>query len=233
MKGIYFRHLHLNLCSCRVRSAASMALLTNVTILLVLACFSHQLVLSSCQKNQGRRGRGVDRGQHKERPGPKVGRHPKSVSTQPIKGKLVTKDKSECTWAATGEDLFVLGVTCKKGDRSFSCEYIARPSTCPKYTSNVNLYWKQMARALKKQKTLCQDSNVLVRTGMCRGAARDAHFRLRNAQRKTSLPSTPHPASTAVKSCKADNKKLAEEFCSDSWSSVCTFLFTMVKDYDC
>ncbi|XP_070693564.1 fibroblast growth factor-binding protein 1-like [Pempheris klunzingeri] len=207
-----------------------MALLTNVTILLVLACISHQLMLSSCHKSHGRRGRGVDRGQHKDRPGVKVGRQPKSVSAQPIKGKMVTKDKAECTWAATGEDLFILGVTCKKGDRRFSCEYVARPAACQQYASNVKLYWKQMARALKKQKNLCQDSSALVRAGMCRRASSDAHFRIRN---KADPPSALRPAPRAVKSCQPDNKKLAEEYCSDSWSSLCTFLFTMVQDYDC
>ncbi|XP_076595596.1 fibroblast growth factor-binding protein 1 [Chaetodon auriga] len=210
-----------------------MALLTNVTILLVLACISHQLMLSSCHKSHGRRGRGVDRGQQKDRPGLKLGRQPKSVAARPIKGKMVTKDKSECSWAATGEDLFILTVTCKKGDRRFSCEYVARPAVCPQYTSNVKLYWKQMARALKKQKNLCQDSSALVRAGMCRGAARDAHFRLRDARRKTDSPSTPRPLPRAVKSCQPNNKKLAEEYCNDAWSSVCTFFFTMVQDYDC
>ncbi|XP_026213982.1 fibroblast growth factor-binding protein 1 [Anabas testudineus] len=210
-----------------------MAFLTNVTILLVLACISHQMMLGSCQKGNGRRGRGVDRGQHKDRAGLKVGRQQKSVSGQPIKGKLVTKDKSHCTWAATGEDLFILGVTCKKGDRTFSCDYVAKPAVCPQYASNVKLYWKQIARALKKQKNLCLDSNELVRTGMCRGAARDAHFRLRNAQRKTAQPHPPTPAATAEKPCQHKNKKLAEEYCNDSWSSFCTFFFTMVQDYDC
>lgn len=210
-----------------------MALFTNVTILLVLACFSHQLMLSSCQKSHGRRGRGVDRGQHKDRPGGKVSRQPKSVSAQPIKGKMVTRDKSECTWAATGDELYVLGVTCKKGGRSFSCEYVSRPSVCPQYASNVKLYWKQMARALRKQKNLCQDSKALVKAGMCRRAAREAHFRLHSAQRKTDSPSSPQPEPGAVKSCKDDNKKLAEEHCRRSWTSVCTFFFTMVQDYDC
>ncbi|XP_042348651.1 fibroblast growth factor-binding protein 1 [Plectropomus leopardus] len=210
-----------------------MAFFTNVTILLVLACISHQLVLSSCQKSHGRKGRGVDRGQHKDRPGLKVGRQPKSVSSQPIKGKMVSKDKSECTWAATGEGLFILGITCKKMDRSYSCEYVARLDLCPQYASNVRLYWKQIARALRKQKSLCQDSRALIKAGVCRRAARDAHFRLRNAQRKTDPPSTPPPSPRAVKSCQPNNRKLAEEHCHDSWSSFCTFFFTMLQDYDC
>nr|XP_019959994.1 PREDICTED: fibroblast growth factor-binding protein 1-like [Paralichthys olivaceus] len=215
-----------------------MAFLTNLAILLVLACISHQLMLGSCQKGRrGRGGRGVDRGQHKDRSGPKVARQPKSVSAQPIKGKLVTKDKSECTWAATGEDVFVLGVTCKKGDTSFSCEYVSKPFLCPRYASNVKLYWKQIARALKKQKNLCQDGSAPVRAGMCRQAARDAHFRLRDVQRETVQPPPPPPppppAARAVKSCQPGHKKLAEEHCNDSWSSLCTFFFTMVQDDDC
>ncbi|XP_044220621.1 fibroblast growth factor-binding protein 1 [Thunnus albacares] len=208
-----------------------MALLTNFTILLVLACISYQLMLCSCQKSQGRRGR-VDRGQDRNR-GIKLSRQPKSFSPQPIKGKMVTKDKSECTWAATGEDLFTLSVTCRKGDRSFSCDYVARPAVCPQYASNVRLYWKQIARALKKQKNLCQDSKALIRAGMCRRAARDANFRLHNAPRMTALPSTPQPAPRAVKSCQPDNKKLADEYCNNSWSSFCTLFFTMVQDGDC
>ncbi|KAM6999713.1 fibroblast growth factor-binding protein 1 [Tautogolabrus adspersus] len=210
-----------------------MALLTNVAVLLVLACFSHQLMLSSCQKSQGRRGRGVDRGQNKDKTGLKVGRQPKSVSAQPIKGKVVTKGKLECTWAATGEDVFILGVSCKKGGRSFSCEYVSRPTLCPQYASNAKLYWKQIARALKKQKNLCQDSAALVKAGMCRGADRGANFRLRDTQTNTDPPPSPQPAPGAVKSCQSENMKLAEEYCNRSWSSFCTFFFTMVQDNDC
>ncbi|XP_068450707.1 fibroblast growth factor-binding protein 1-like [Clinocottus analis] len=210
-----------------------MALLTNVAILLVLACISHQLMLSSCQKSRGRRGRGVDRGQHKVKPGLKVGRQSKAAPAQPLKGRMVTRDKSECTWAATGEDIFILGVTCKKGERSFSCEYVARPAACSQYASNAKLYWKQIARALKKQKSLCQDSRALVRAGVCRRAAGEAHFRLRDAQRKTFPTPTPQPERRVVKSCQPSNRKLAEEHCSDAWSSFCTFFFTMVQDDDC
>uniref|UniRef100_A0A3Q3GFB2 Fibroblast growth factor binding protein 1a n=1 Tax=Labrus bergylta TaxID=56723 RepID=A0A3Q3GFB2_9LABR len=150
---------------------------------------------------------------------------------------VVTKGELECTWAATGEDVFILGVSCKKGGKSFSCEYVSRPTLCPQFASDAKLYWKQIARALKKQKNLCQDGAALVRAGMCRRADRGAHFRLRNTQRKTKNdpppPPSPQPAPGAVKSCQSDNMKLAEEYCNRSWSSVCTFFFTMVQDYDC
>ncbi|XP_044061981.1 fibroblast growth factor-binding protein 1 [Siniperca chuatsi] len=211
-----------------------MALLTNATILLVLACISCQLMLSSCQKSQGRRGRAEDRGEHRNKPGLKEGSQLKYVSEQPIKGKMVTKDKSKCTWAATKVAFsFILGVSCKKGDKSFSCEYIATPIVCPQYSSNVKLYWKQIARELKKKKNLCQNSRAKVRADMCRKAAREAHFKLLHTHTKTDLPSTPQPTTRAVQSCQPENRKLAKEYCKDSWSSVCTFLFTMIQDYDC
>lgn len=211
-----------------------MALLTNVTILLVLACISHQVMLGSSHKSHGRKGRGTNRGQHRERSGPKVGRQAKSVSAQLIKGKLVTTDKSECNWAATGEDPVTLSIICMKEDRSFSCEYTARPTACPQYVSNVRLYWRQIGRALKKQSNLCQDSSALVRAGMCRRAARNAHFRLHVTQRMTTSPLyIPPPPVKAVRSCQPGNRKRAEEYCNNSWSSFCTFLFTMVQDYGC
>ncbi|KAG7240928.1 hypothetical protein INR49_026184 [Caranx melampygus] len=211
-----------------------MAFFTNITILLVLACICHQQMLGSCSRGNGRRGRGVDRGQNKEKSGLKAGRQSKTASAQPVKGKLVTKDKSECTWAATGDDVLILGVTCKKNDKSFSCEYVAKPSLCPQYGSDVKLYWKQITRALQKQRSLCQDRSALIRAGMCRRAARDAHFRFHNAQKKKmARPNTPPPPPKTVKSCQPANKRLAEEYCNESWSSFCTFFFTMVQDYDC
>lgn len=227
VKGLSLVTKFMNLFSFRLCSAGFMALLTHVTILLVLACISHQIVLSSCQKSHGRRG---SRGQNKEKSGPRLGPQPKSAPSRPIKGSLVTKDKSECTWEATGEDLVILSVTCKTGGSSSSCEYVARPSVCPQYASNVRLYWKQMTRALKKQRRLCEDSNVLIKAGVCRRAARDAHFKLQHVQRRTTPPPTSEPAPRAVKSCRAESEKRAEEYCNDSWSSVCTFLFAMVED---
>ncbi|XP_017272928.1 fibroblast growth factor-binding protein 1 [Kryptolebias marmoratus] len=210
-----------------------MALLTNITLLLVLACVSHQMILAASHRSHGRRGRG-DRGQHRERSGQKIGRQPKSVFAFQAMGDWVTKDKSECTWIAGGEDLVILNVSCKKGERSFGCEYAARPSVCPQYSSRKELFWTQILRALKKRKNLCQENSGLVRAGVCKGAGREAHFRLCAAQKMNTTSSYIPPFATkAVKSCQPDNRKLAEQLCTDSWSAVCTFFFTMVKDSDC
>ncbi|XP_029021240.1 fibroblast growth factor-binding protein 1 [Betta splendens] len=197
-----------------------MAFFTNLSILLVLACISHQLMVGSCQKSSGRRGRRVGGGQHKDRAAPKAG------SAQPIGGKLLTKDRSHCVWAASGQDLLTLRVACRNGGGSFSCDYVAKPSVCPQFASDSDLYWRQIARALRKRRRVCRGGAELLRAPMCRGAARDAHFRLREA---------PHaaPPAPGAGSCQSSNRKLAQEFCSDSWSSFCTFFFTMVQDSDC
>ncbi|XP_024919048.1 fibroblast growth factor-binding protein 1 [Cynoglossus semilaevis] len=201
-----------------------MASSTNTTtIVLLLACVSYELMLGCSHKADGQNGRGVDRGE-------KLSRQPKSTSAQQVKGKVVTRDRSECTWAAAGQDLLVLSVTCKKGrSRSVSCEYVGKPFLCTEYAANVGLYWKQISRALKKQRSLCENHRALVKAGMCRGAEKEAHFRLYDPQTTTSAP----PAATTVRSCQPVNRKLAEEYCNKSWSSFCLFFFTMVQDNDC
>lgn len=213
-----------------------MALLTNLTVLLLLGCISNQLELISCQKSQGRRGRGSDRGQHRDKPAVKAARQAKSP--QSLKGKTVSKDGSECHWAARGQEVVVLAVNCKKGGSSFSCEYEVRPSACPQFASDVRLYWKQVARALKKQQSLCRDRRAIIKAGMCRRAVRDAHFRLRGGRGKTAAAVTTQstmaqPDLAGVTLCSSKNKKRAEEFCNESWSSFCIFFFTMVQSDDC
>ncbi|TNN47952.1 Fibroblast growth factor-binding protein 1 [Liparis tanakae] len=188
-----------------------------------------ELTSSSCQKSHGRRGRGADRGQHKVKlkPGLRPGRQSKAAAAPVLEGKMVTRDKYECTWAATGDDVFVLAVDCAKGRQSFGCEYVGRPASCPRYAADVKVYWKQIARALRRHKSLCRDGRASVKAAVCRRAPGDAHFRLLGARAKTSPPPVT-PA--AVRSCQPANRKLAEEHCSDAWSSFCTFLFTMVQD---
>ncbi|XP_034037716.1 fibroblast growth factor-binding protein 1 [Thalassophryne amazonica] len=202
-----------------------MALLTNVTVLLVLVCVSQYLILSSCQKVHEQKRRRTNRGQ--DRGGASLTEARQPTSPQNNKGNLIAKDKAECTWAATGEDLLTLDISCKQADRSFGCQFAGRPSVCPQYASNVRLYWKQVAQALKKR-NLCQKSGVVIRPAVCRKAPTEAHFRLSNVQRSTAAPS-----SGAATACQGDNRKLADEYCSKSWSSLCTFLFTMVQSEDC
>lgn len=207
----------MNVSSCSVSPAGVMALLVNMSLLLLLACCSHQLVLSSCQRSHGRRG---TRAQNKDKPSPGSSAHARP------KGRLVAKDESECTWSVRGKDLLTLRVTCQKGLSGFRCEYSARPSLCPWFSTKAELYWKQVARALKKRQSVCGGSDVPIKAGLCRRAAREAHFRLTKT-------SPPQPQPRAAESCLDANRRRAEENCSSSWSSLCLFFFTMVQDYDC
>ncbi|CAL1612932.1 unnamed protein product [Knipowitschia caucasica] len=188
-----------------------MAFFTNAAIFLILACVSHQLALSFSNTVR------------KPRP---------TRSLQPIKGKTLTKDKAHCTWAVTGDQrAFTMGVTCSKAGKRTSCDYMARPSLCPEFALNPKLYWKQIARSLRKQKSICQDRSALVRAGMCRRAPREAHFKMGGSDRRPrpNVTLTPPP----VQSCQPANQRLALEFCQERWTSICTFLFTVVKDQDC
>lgn len=216
-----------------------MTILSNIAIVLVFACIAQLVLVADCRKGQGKKGkkdsRGTESMERAPKPAPKQPpyRNEKEQKTPSVKGvskgKFVTKDKTQCTWVATGEDVFTLGVTCKKGGDNFDCEYKAIPTDCPEYASRVKTYWKQINRSLKKQKALCKDPAALVKAGMCKRAPKTAHFKLSNTPSKHPESATHPPPSPSGKSCTEYQKQRAEEYCSESWSSLCTIFFSMVQ----
>ncbi|XP_046875927.1 fibroblast growth factor-binding protein 1 [Hypomesus transpacificus] len=222
-----------------------MTFLTNLALLLFLACMSQQFIAANCQRGQARKGK-TD-GKEKERvglqkegelntpvPSPdKKDSSRKSPNRSVLKGKFSTKNHTHCTWAATGDEAFTLGISCKKDGKSFDCEYSAKPSLCPQYESNAKMYWKQIARALRKQRKLCVHTTSLVRAGMCRKAPSDAHFKLNSVGMPTPPSALPQPSGLRACPDMVDKRKLAEDYCDQSWSSFCTFFFSMVQDDDC
>ncbi|KAJ8269512.1 hypothetical protein COCON_G00121190 [Conger conger] len=216
-----------------------MTILSNIAIVLVLACIAQLVLVADC-KGSGRKGKKAERGTGSgnkggvPKPPPKqpANRHEKGQKTPSVKGvfkgRFLSRDKTQCTWVATGEDAFTLDVNCKKGGDTFGCEYKARPSACPDYASGVRTYWKQIARALKKQKVLCKDPAALVKAGMCKRAPKDAHFKLNDRPRKPAESSTDSTTSSG-KSCAESQQQRAKEYCSTSWSSVCNLLFSMIE----
>uniref|UniRef100_A0A3Q2ZJ23 Fibroblast growth factor binding protein 1a n=2 Tax=Hippocampus comes TaxID=109280 RepID=A0A3Q2ZJ23_HIPCM len=182
-----------------------MLLVSNMIRLLFLACLYQQLaVVSSGQRD--------DMNGHKGA---------KMVPLRPFRGR----DKRGCSWAAAGEGHDItLVVTCADRGSASICEYTATPSSCPGYTADAKLYWKQIGRALRRHGALCQVGGAPVRAAVCRRAPPEAHFRLRT---KEALPIT------SVKSCIPENRKLAREYCEEAWSDFCTFLFTMVQGDAC
>lgn len=220
-----------------------MTFLTNLALLLFFACVSQQFMTAYCQRGQGRKGKTDGEEKVKGQKGGQAQIHvpssdkKSSSRTSPsrsvLKGKFSTKDKTHCTWVATGDHTYLLGISCKKEGKSFDCEYVAKPSVCPQYKSNTKMYWKQITRSLKKQKKLCFETTSLVRAGMCRNAPLDAHFKLNMIPSSNTPPASLSPAGLRACPDKVDQKKLAEEYCDESWSSFCTFFFSMVQSDDC
>lgn len=161
-------------------------------------------------------------------------------------GKFSTKDRTQCTWSAkdVGDDVRLL-VKCENPEERTaggSCEYTGKPQRCPGYRSDPRGFWKQVGRALKRlQGRACRDRSALVRTGMCKRAPRDAHFKLDPSTSRTSSqaedvrapqPTQPPRGPTACTG-RAHHRKTAAEHCGSSWASVCTFFLSMLQSEDC
>ncbi|KAM8842699.1 fibroblast growth factor-binding protein 1-like [Synchiropus picturatus] len=172
---------------------------------------------------------------------------PGRVSGAAVSGtnKFTNKDKMQCTWNATGpEEKMTLSVTCENpeariigGETDLQCDYNGRPALCPGFRSNPRVYWKQVARALKRlQGKLCKDERALVKAGTCRRAPHDTHFKLVLGSAVSSAQSggidipPPAPGSTA---CTGTHRQTAEEYCSHTWASVCTFFLAMLQKENC
>lgn len=191
----------------------------DVALVLIFACVAQHFLQVNCVKDKQRRGQKTKTG-------------PKATGDKVFRGRFLAKDKAQCTWVATGDgDKFLLGVTCANEGPSFECKYVAKPTSCPQYSSNSEAYWKQITRSLRKQKGLCRDSKARVKALMCRSAPEEAHFRLmltRSSSRVPSPPPGPPPCPGRV-----DKQKRAEEYCTSTWSSLCTFLFLMIENDEC
>ncbi|XP_041131887.1 fibroblast growth factor-binding protein 1-like isoform X2 [Polyodon spathula] len=223
----------------------------NIALILVILCLAQLLLVAECEKQESGKRRKKE-GKDKTRSDGEGGSRPEKHEAGPkekkergqkssMQGKFTTKDKAQCTWSVAEGDTFSLRVNCKKSEESYACEYVGRPSACTQYASNSKSYWKQISRALKKQKNLCKDASSVLKADMCKKAPGDAHFTLSEHSLSTAKQNTPPtvpenapaPAVTPKgNNCteSIDQKKLAEEYCSGSWSSLCTFFISMVQD---
>ncbi|XP_076879078.1 LOW QUALITY PROTEIN: fibroblast growth factor-binding protein 1 [Brachyhypopomus gauderio] len=209
----------------------------DIALILIFVCIAQQFLQVDSRASNAKRGENK-KGKRKE----KQATTPKS--TPPVrdryesgwkgksgafKGRFSTTDKVRCTWVAAGGDTSVLVIHCKKGANNFHCENTAKPRSCPEYASSSKTYWRQIARSLKRMKQPCRDSKELVEANVCRNGPEDAHFKLNTA------PKTQVQPQRGNKSCEdlADRRRLAEEYCGSSWSSLCTFIFAMVESDTC
>ncbi|XP_075705462.1 fibroblast growth factor-binding protein 1 [Rhinoderma darwinii] len=195
--------------------------------------------------NQKQRGEGKEEKQKSPTRNGEKERGSKGGKGSP-QGKFLSKDKTNCIWSVSGSE--ILNVECTKGETKVSCAYGGNPAACPNYIANQKLYWKQIIRALKKQNNICQDQKAVLKSKECKKGPPEAHLSyllpsVPGPHHEHKVQEEPRPTTKvdiieAKKDCVEDEdvverQRLAKEYCGDSWSSLCSFFFSMVQDKSC
>ncbi|XP_004624610.1 fibroblast growth factor-binding protein 1 [Octodon degus] len=206
----------------------------------------------------------LDKTQSLKRGGP-----PKSKTNM-----FVSRDKgANCTWVETKQELgTALLVECTGMQQQFSCVFAGNPAECLQHNGG-NVYWKQIIRALRKQKNICGDWKSVLKAKVCRKGFPQANLKLKsstlleNTKPRKGKPKpspTEHPniegasskelhkpkedvfstlavtktVTTQGPECLNDRdvemqRKMALDFCGESWTSLCTFFLNMFQATSC
>ncbi|XP_063166340.1 fibroblast growth factor-binding protein 1-like [Candoia aspera] len=206
-------------------------------LLCVFMMFSQLLQADSeTVKERGRERPNNSRG-GRAQPGPNKnarGQRNRGQNGSHMKGKFTTKEKAECSWNVNEKETVLLTVDCKNGDNDFSCAFSGSPSTCQRYAENKKVFWKEITRSLKKQKNLCKDPKALLKAKVCKTGPPTAHLRLVMDARQETPKQPEKGSSDCVEEVDyMDQKKVAEEYCSETWQPLCYFLVSMIQDKKC
>ncbi|XP_076584985.1 fibroblast growth factor-binding protein 1 [Chaetodon auriga] len=229
-----------------------MLLLRTFAPWLLLAFIGRQVSLSSGARHKNR---GADKA---VTPAPGRAQRSGDKTAANGRGKFSIDEEMQCTWGAQDvADAVMLTVKCenrqariKGGVTDLQCEYNGKPQRCPGYQSDPKGFWKQVGRAFKRLRSkACRDDLALVKATMCKRAPRDAHFKLdifssvasaQSGEPESARPLQPRANSTTVDTARptactrrADHQKKAEEHCSGSWVSLCSFFFSILQNDDC
>ncbi|KAM6150612.1 fibroblast growth factor-binding protein 1 [Erethizon dorsatum] len=196
------------------------------------------------------------------------------TSKSTTNGKFVSRDQgASCKWAMTEQELGIaLRVECTQAQRKFSCVFAGNPTECLKRHSE-KVYWKQIARTLRKQKNICGDLKDVLKAKVCKKNFPESNLKLasstmlenmKRGKAESTLSPTEHPnykgasskepheakedvsstpavtkaATTQDSKCVDDpdvemQRKMALDFCGESWSSLCTFFLNMFQATSC
>ncbi|XP_077380230.1 LOW QUALITY PROTEIN: fibroblast growth factor-binding protein 1 [Festucalex cinctus] len=166
--------------------------------------------------------------------------------TEVARGKFPYGGTMNCTWLARewSDDQVKVSVKCEDpvarihgGVADRECRYDGKPRRCPAFRADPRGFWKQVSRSFRRLGGgVCDDGKGLVKARMCKGAPRDAHFKLDihssvvGAQSGgEDWPPVSSPTNTTV--CPETRRK-AEKYCISSWASFCTFFLSMLQN-DC
>uniref|UniRef100_A0A8C5LLA1 Fibroblast growth factor binding protein 1 n=1 Tax=Leptobrachium leishanense TaxID=445787 RepID=A0A8C5LLA1_9ANUR len=206
------------------------------------------ILILSCLLLQAKEGGGRQRADKQDGAVPdNKGSRPKGGNSS-LQGKFVSKDKAECVWSVTGTETVTLNVQCSKGETQLSCSFGGSPSTCPQYRENQKNYWKQITRALRKQKNICMDTKAVLKSKECKKGLKEAHLSYvispplvaedkGNSHGDLNTPvhvNVPGDNTECVEDVDvAEKRRIAEEYCGSSWSSLCSFFISMLESKSC
>lgn len=220
---------------------------SRVAVLLLLLFITQYLLAEASDDQKHGRRKGKSQGQPQDggkgretETSPSVGvegkKQRRGKGSAPKQGSFSSKDKAQCKWALRGEEEADrnLRVECKKGPNDYWCEFTGKPSACAKYLRDAKTYWKQITRALKKQKAVCSEPSAVLKSSLCR-STRAANLKMTASNLLTAAAPgkeqpkiAPTPFST-VDPDAPDVDKIASEYCSESWGSVCKFMLSAMQ----
>ncbi|KAM6220201.1 fibroblast growth factor-binding protein 1 [Rhynchocyon petersi] len=160
------------------------------------------------------------------------------------------------------DDRAAVKVECARGEHQFHCFFAGNPHSCPEFATKKKTYWKQIGRTLARQTNICGDLQTVLKTKLCKKVP-GAQLKMVNstliskehaAEKSIPTPLKPNlaietketvPAETqrptkgkSDPNCEQDpdiqyQSRLAEQYCGESWGSLCKFFLAMLQDNSC
>lgn len=219
----------------------------NVALLCALLVVFSQMLQADCEKQRERKRERIPADKSgRQKPGANNpnGKGQKTRGQRgSFKGKFISNEKAECTWSLN-EATATLNIDCKREGKSFSCQFSGNPSSCPQYSENQKAFWKQITRSLKKQENICENQKGILKSKLCKKGPPSAHLtyvalhsdnqeNLGHSEREVTQAPTKASSDCVEDEDYVDQLKVAEQYCTNEWLSLCSFFISMVQTKKC